>query len=72
MIRILIRKHLDLIKIFVGLCLEPIHNSTFRIISKFITDPVQDPDKNGRKDFTNKLARVYSGSVKDLCIYRSE
>jgi len=47
MIRILIRKHKDLIRIFAGLFLEFIKNLSFGIIPRFITDPVQDPDTNG-------------------------
>jgi len=47
MIKILVRKHKDLIKIFAGLCVKSIHNLIFKIIPRFITDSAQDLDKNG-------------------------
>jgi hypothetical protein len=59
----------DLIKIFADSCLESIQNLIFKIIPRFTTDPVQDLDKNGRKDFIKKLAGICSRSIKYLWSY---
>ena len=69
MIRILVRKRKDLIKIFASLCIQSTHDLIFKIILRFIIDLARDLDKNEWRDFIGISAGIYSGSFKVLYYY---
>ncbi len=55
-----------------GLCLKCIQILNFRILSRFITDSVQEPGKDRCQRFIQMLAGFCLGSVQHLSTVRSK